>query len=256
MLTAPLLLPPSLACLCDTLMDPAHEEISPVSVPRRNSAFLLSLGSRRAGREPCRDLSRCPGSASSSCTGSFVPTERQTHQEGCREVQRAFLFRKGQSYASFAVKYLGDSPMASPLPSPNHCFGNPWQCFAFSERHRNPLAFAAHSAKIMGLSPVPTQLQVMQIQVVQKGPRAEHFAKRCCLEAFFTIEPQKSHPMFNMFLNRISIARRFCHVTKNVPQKCFTELKPLTELIAPKTATLPIACLSCYWTDTVYTCRC
>lgn len=78
-------LPPSpIFAFHDTVTDPAYEEISLVSVPRRNSAFFLSLGSRRAGREPCRDLSGCPGSASSSCTSSFAPTEHQTQREGCK----------------------------------------------------------------------------------------------------------------------------------------------------------------------------
>lgn len=68
----------------DTVTAPAQEEISPVSVPRRSAASLLSLGCRRAGREPCRDLSRCPGSASPSCSSSCAPAERQPHRSSAR----------------------------------------------------------------------------------------------------------------------------------------------------------------------------
>lgn len=37
-------------------------------------AFPLSQGSRRLGRQPCRDLSGCPGAASCSRAGSFILT--------------------------------------------------------------------------------------------------------------------------------------------------------------------------------------
>lgn len=47
--------------------------VQPVSTPRRNRAFCLSLESRRFGFDPWRNLLGCPGSASSSLSLSALP---------------------------------------------------------------------------------------------------------------------------------------------------------------------------------------
>lgn len=67
----------------DTVTAPVHGEISPVLLPRTSRAFFLSPRSRRAGPEPCRDLSRRPESAFSSRAGSYAAMAHQTQQEQC-----------------------------------------------------------------------------------------------------------------------------------------------------------------------------